>query len=316
MYMKILPVMEIILNGTKLAPKCFYTQKKPTGIYVLEDLGALGYKLSNRQMGLDLAHCEITMKKIAQFHASSMILAEKADGIFRTFNEGMLAEDAIFGGETTVGIFGGHLKKLVSTAKKWPGFENIAVKLEKYHQNIHENLLKIGSQRPGELAVLNHGDFWVNNILFQYDQDDKPIDCVFVDMQMNMYTSPGRDLNYFFNTSLPMDILVNQREHLIEVYYDSFKGTLESHHFEGEVPGYEKVRQEVAAREDFGLFALYAVFPTVVMDKSQSKDMTCETLMNEDLGQQLREAMFVGHRVEEQIKYSLKRFDELGVLDM
>uniref|UniRef100_T1GZ74 Uncharacterized protein n=1 Tax=Megaselia scalaris TaxID=36166 RepID=T1GZ74_MEGSC len=64
MYMKMLPVMEVILNGTKLAPKCYYTQKNPTGIYVFEDLGALGYKLANRQTGLDLPHCEIAMHKI------------------------------------------------------------------------------------------------------------------------------------------------------------------------------------------------------------------------------------------------------------
>ncbi|KAL5281256.1 hypothetical protein ACFFRR_004957 [Megaselia abdita] len=314
MYMKLLPIMEVILNGEKLAPKCFYTQKNPTGIYVFEDLRALGYKLSNRQIGLDLPHCEIAMRKIARFHASSMILVKKVPSIFDGFKQGLLSEDSIFENASLVKMFGGHLKMLANVVNKFQGYENIGTKLEKYHSNIVQNLLKCGSQRPGELAVLNHGDFWVNNIMFNYNEAGEPIDCVFVDMQMNVYSSPGMDLNYFFNTSLPLDILINNREYLIQIYYDSLKETLETHHYE-DVPCYELVRKEVATREDHGFFASYAIFPNVIMDRCESQDMSCESLQDEELGQMKREVIFAGERLRDHMKYSLKRFDDLGVFE-
>uniref|UniRef100_T1GZ73 CHK kinase-like domain-containing protein n=1 Tax=Megaselia scalaris TaxID=36166 RepID=T1GZ73_MEGSC len=224
----------------------------------------------------------------------------------------MLNKDAILSSTSFSGVFGGHLKKLQSVVKQWPGYEKIAEKLLKFQEKFIENLIKCGEQRPGEFAVLNHGDFWVNNMMFKYNEAGEPIDCVFVDMQMNIYSSPGLDLNYFFNTSLPVDTLINKREYLIEVYYDSLKDTLKSLHYET-IPSYETVLNEVAAREDHGFFAGFAIFPTVAMDKSHSKDMTLESLMDEELGQKQREAIFSGKRLQEQMKYSLKRFDELGV---
>lgn len=44
---------------------------------VFDDLTQYGYKLANRQKGLNEEHCLIILKKLAKFHAASMVLLEK-----------------------------------------------------------------------------------------------------------------------------------------------------------------------------------------------------------------------------------------------
>jgi hypothetical protein len=57
-------------------------------------------------------------------------------------------------------------------------------------------------QPKGPLAVLCHGDFCRNNILFRYDSG-KPCDAVLFDLQQVTYASPAIDLSLFMylNTS-------------------------------------------------------------------------------------------------------------------
>lgn len=315
MYTRILPVMEILLDNTKLAPICYYTQKLPTGFYVFEDLKAADYTLASREKGLDLNHCELVLKKIAQFHAASMVFAQKVPSIFQSFTEGLLGKNAVIGSSTLRKMFEGNLEELITVSKKWPEFETITPKLQKYLNNYTDNLIKTGSQRPGELCVLNHGDLWVNNIMFKYDEKiHKPVDAVFVDLSMSIYASPGIDLNYFFNTSIPVDILKTKRQYFIKFYYDNLKVTLEQLHYKG-IPTFERVRGEIANREDYGFFAASAIFPIISLEKSQCDDISCDALADPKAGKQRREITFAGKRLQEQLKYVIKRFNEIGIFD-
>lgn len=315
MYTRILPVMEILLNNTKLGPMCYYTQKLPTGFYVFEDLNAADYTMANREKGLDLTHCELVLKKIAQFHASSMVFAQKMPSIFQTFTEGLIGKTAVIGSASLRNIFEGNLEELIAVSKKWPGFENITPKLQKFLNNYTENLIKTGCQRPGELCVLNHGDLWVNNIMFKYDEKTQtPVDAVFVDLAMSIYASPGMDLNYFFNTSIPVDLLKTKRELFIRYYFDNLKETLEQLHYKG-IPTYDRVRAEIANREDYGFFAAQAILPIVTLEKSQCDDISCDALADPDVGKKRREATFAGERLQEQMKFVMKRFYDIGIFD-
>lgn len=44
---------------------------------MLEDLSALGYKMTDRKKGMNVEHCLVVLKKIAKMHASSAVLFEK-----------------------------------------------------------------------------------------------------------------------------------------------------------------------------------------------------------------------------------------------
>jgi hypothetical protein len=46
---------------------------EPDPVIVLEDLGFLNYKMGNRLIGVDFEHCRQVMKKLARFHAASVV---------------------------------------------------------------------------------------------------------------------------------------------------------------------------------------------------------------------------------------------------
>lgn len=48
---------------------------------VFDDLTQYGYKLASRQKGLDEEHCVVILRKLAKFHAASMVLLSKVCSI-------------------------------------------------------------------------------------------------------------------------------------------------------------------------------------------------------------------------------------------
>ncbi|XP_017775414.1 PREDICTED: uncharacterized protein LOC108561843, partial [Nicrophorus vespilloides] len=77
MFSKTLPLIYKILgpdmNGY-LSSLCLLTTDKPNLMLVLDDLKPCGFQMASRTMGFDLEHCLIVMKKIAVFHAASIIM--------------------------------------------------------------------------------------------------------------------------------------------------------------------------------------------------------------------------------------------------
>lgn len=59
-------------------------------------------------------------------------------------------------------------------------FTRYAEKLVKLTDHIYEIGIKACEFSEDNFNVINHGDFWVNNMLFKYDNDDKPIGHILV----------------------------------------------------------------------------------------------------------------------------------------
>lgn len=69
--------MELILKDKKLGGRCLYTQEKDPPLLIIEDLAPLGFRMADRQAGLDLHHCILALRGLAKFHASSVAVYEK-----------------------------------------------------------------------------------------------------------------------------------------------------------------------------------------------------------------------------------------------
>lgn len=61
---------------------------------------------------------------------------------------------------------------------KW--IRRYAEKIDKLAEKIYDKAAEISKCRPDEFNVINHGDFWVNNMMFRYNEEGKPIDHIFV----------------------------------------------------------------------------------------------------------------------------------------
>ncbi|XP_055371363.1 uncharacterized protein LOC129605555 [Condylostylus longicornis] len=313
MYFEVIPELEKILGGNvKLSPKCFYAVNEPVTTIVFEDMSQQGYEVSDRINGLDEIHIKILLEKIAKFHAASMILAEKDPNLMKSFHRGMFHSMDCLAKDT---VFIGNLDYLADTVdKKWSDFDAIANKIRNIKKKFYDVALKTVELKESTIAVLNHGDLWVNNMMFK-KCNNTVTDVALIDLQLSYYGSLGIDLHYFMNTSIPTEILKTKRYELLRFYFGHLKNTLKILNYK-KIPTWEEFKNEIHSTEFYGFFAYEAILPVICLDKEASKDNSFETFTDEKKSLENREKVINSKRFIEMSKYSLDRFDELGILDI
>lgn len=128
---------------------------------------------------------------------------------------------------------------------------------------------------------------------------------------MSYYGSPGLDLNFFFNTSVQLSVLKDKRTSLEEEYYNQLQMSLKKLDFD-RIPTLKAIQQEILDKEFYGFWAMVQSFPMT----SFSRDDTNIELYNDMNEIHLkRKMMFSSNRMTDTLKYSLLRFDELGILN-
>ncbi|XP_014102554.1 uncharacterized protein [Bactrocera oleae] len=323
-YLDIKPKMEALMwhldKPWNLAARHFHSTTEPEQNIMFEDLSMLGFMLESRQVGLDLAHAQIVMQKLGEYHALTMLMAERSPAIIIDhFAFGLLNIDSIKK-EAFKALFGAQLLKLATLVAEYPTMEPISKKLLKYYDHFTERVLESVYPLRGNVNVLNHGDLWVNNMFFKYESNSTkfkaPTEVRFIDFQLCYYGSIGFDINYFLNTSIQLDVLKNHRGSLIETYYDGLVRTLKALPYNNPIPKLTDILEEIAQRESFGFFVAFGFFPLMSMFTMDSQDNSLEKFYDEEFARRKIELMFQSNpRTMETLKYSLQRFDELKVLD-
>lgn len=100
---------------------------------VFHDLNALSYTMTTRTNGgLDLNHCMLIMRKIAKFHAASMIMTSKSQTKLTEFEKhfgyGFLNPKVSRENNTVLEIFTQGLSTLIECASKWANLDPAIVK--------------------------------------------------------------------------------------------------------------------------------------------------------------------------------------------
>uniref|UniRef100_A0A1A9Z1V5 Uncharacterized protein n=1 Tax=Glossina pallidipes TaxID=7398 RepID=A0A1A9Z1V5_GLOPL len=111
--------------------------------------------------------------------------------IMKNFNTGLLAKDALeLENASFFSLIEIAFNALFGLTKTLEDYEHITRKLEEYAINLRSRMIEYQAPQSGA-------------------GQGKPNDMVFVNYQMTVWSSPGIDLNYFFYTSLPLDMLSN-----------------------------------------------------------------------------------------------------------
>ncbi|GLV39607.1 uncharacterized protein CBL_08326 [Carabus blaptoides fortunei] len=267
-----------LLGAKCLSAECLQAEVGTHGWLILQDLAPLGYTMADRKAGLDMNHCLMVLNKVAKMHASSAVLYEKEPNSMTNYDKGIYTNQ--LGNPIASHFCNSGIQSLALAVDKWQGFTQYSSKLTAIAEHIFEKVVK-GSERRAGFNVLNHGDLWVNNILFKYDSNGDPVDCKFVDFQFSVYTSPAIDLQYFIYTSVKQEIERTQLNRLLDCYYEELVKQLKKLNYPKEkIPTLEWIRKDFSDRSLYGFAAAFTVLP--IVKAPPRKDATFDEIFKSD----------------------------------
>ncbi|XP_070143480.1 uncharacterized protein [Drosophila kikkawai] len=217
MYLQYVPEMEALYKAAGLeitfGAKSYDLKNAKSDYVALEDLGMRGFKNANRLEGLDQTHTERVLLKLAQWHAASAVrVATKGPypedliiGFFKDDNRPMMTEMTRSLGE-----------KFLKCCATYEGNEAYIEKVKELQPVIMDKMFEMAKVDPTEFNVLNHGDSWSNNIMFQYDAFGKIKEVYMVDYQLPKYGTVAQDLQYFLLSSTKFEDKLSKFDYYIK----------------------------------------------------------------------------------------------------
>lgn len=139
------------------------------------------------------------------------------------------------------------------------------------------------SENHEDFFVVAHGDLWVNNLMWRYDNRNKCDGVKFIDLQTLRYTSPVIDILHFLYTSTEFPMRQKYMDRLIDDYVESLYETLQKFDVhEDYVPNIETlnsiIRQELRDRAIYGLGICMWLLPAVTFHPDKIIDLDTVTI--------------------------------------
>ncbi|XP_075145779.1 uncharacterized protein LOC142220487 isoform X2 [Haematobia irritans] len=253
-------------------------------LLILEDLRLKGFKNFNRHLGLDLLHTKAVLKKLAQFHAASAYYVDM-EGPFPSLYDQCFS--------SAKDVFGGHRQRIASNFRQnlhlYGDVMHLEEKLRIYGENQIDPFHLKSEKNPYEFNVLNHGDLWVNNIMFQYHEDGSLKETYFIDFQMGRYGSPAQDLLYFLISSTNLDIKIQQFDNFIAYYHRELIDHLQLLKYQGQLPKLKDLHMALY-KYDYWAYTTISLLVPIVLCESRD-DANVDSLVNEN-SDDFRQAMY------------------------
>lgn len=260
----VLPRIEQLV-ARQIGPSLWYGCDDPA-VLVMGDLTKHGFIMKDCQKGLSIDHCALFMERIASLHAGSVKLAEEDPELVRSFTDGIVSENCPVAFKRLMEV---SLIRVGNTVARWSDEKcrRAAGKLSRLAETIGARCKDAYDYVPGEFCVLNHGDCWVNNMMFRENENGRPYDMILVDYQMTVYTSPAIDLIYFLNTSPAQSIKYDKDDWLLQVYLNSLRNTMERIECKTRAPTMEELKAAIHKRRIYAVFSGIVLYLRMIAEK-------------------------------------------------
>lgn len=218
---------------------------------VMEDLS--GYEMAKRTEGFDQAQTERGLSWMAKFHAASMVYKQRNGSYGDDYSSGMFNTKIQ---ETYQRFYDSYWDFYLAALKKFPDGEKYLEKVDSWKGVLFSMICKTLEYDDNAFNVLNHGDAWGNNFMFQYE-DHKLKDMKLVDYQLCFWGSVCGDLYYFMMSTWNMDIKIKKYDQLIRFYFDNLIENLKVLNYDKKLPTFEDLEQELSRRKFIGKLYIY-----------------------------------------------------------
>ncbi|KAH8390818.1 hypothetical protein KR200_002204, partial [Drosophila serrata] len=316
MYTQVVPEMEALYKEAGLEVRFganSYNLKNAQSDYVaLEDLSVQGFKNTNRLEGLDQAHTERVLRKLAQWHAATAVrISTKGQypeillkGFFKVENKPMMNE-----------MMKGMGQRFFQCCTTYEGHEAYIDKIKALKPVIIDEMFRLGQVDPTEFNVLNHGDCWSNNIMFQYDDLGKIKEVYMVDYQVPKYGSVAQDLLYFLISSTRLEDKLSKFDYYIKFYHDNLVEHLKILKYSKPLPSLKEIHMALYKYGLFGMPIKYLIMAAILVDPTDKASF--ENFLSDSAdGADFQMQMYNNARYRKHIQLILPWLLNRGALDI
>jgi hypothetical protein len=237
MYTEVIPFVEELLRKRQvdllgeIFAKYYYAEIGAAcvagrDIIVLEDMVPRGFTPSAERLVLDYEHCAVALRQLARYHALSYGMKKLETSRFHAMVKNIRSQN---NGQSSPEDWDYFFK---TTSYRGVKYLEDRQEMDQATLQRVKNRLEYAGQHVADLmepkeplAVLCHGDFCRNNILFRYDSG-KPCDTVFCDFQMIRYASPAIDLSFFMYLNTSSELRNQHWDDLFGEYHATLIRTL------------------------------------------------------------------------------------------
>ncbi|KAF5292774.1 hypothetical protein FQA39_LY13819 [Lamprigera yunnana] len=196
-------------------------------IVVLENMSRKEFKLCDRHQTLNHRKASILFKELGRLHALSFALRDQELTLFHSLSKQL--RDVEFHGEIrkVAQHFIKHLfpksLDLIDSEKDNAAYS----KLKHFPQILFDTLIQcVENEINSPYSVIVHGDLWMSNFMFKYDQMGQPTELCMLDWQFTKLSSPVIDISQAMFICLNKETRDLYLHDLINDYYNSFSNFL------------------------------------------------------------------------------------------
>ncbi|ODM94101.1 hypothetical protein Ocin01_12582 [Orchesella cincta] len=208
-----------------------------------------GFTMADRFQGLDLIHTKLALEEIAKLHALSWAYKQKNGMSLLNTKYPQFVGEVDGNADTMKGFcqLMVHLSnsslqmaedKLGASHPACKNFKEFIAGYEPERMNAFmrktgideksvESQLRIQPDEDKDYnyepwMVASHGDCYLNNMLFLYNDEKKPVAVTLIDWQVIREACPTVDLAYFLYLSVRSSVRIPNLNELLSVYHDAF----------------------------------------------------------------------------------------------
>ncbi|XP_058821969.1 uncharacterized protein LOC131683732 [Topomyia yanbarensis] len=193
----------------------------------MEDLNQFGYGSASRLKGVNLPECILCMQTLGRFHALSLAMKDQQPDKFHFLVKNV--EDTYYA-RVHKTWYENFQKVQISIAKDAVGQVYGGTELE---QKVHKffncdfyDKMVYWTHTRNQNSVINHGDCWMPNFLFRYDDNGAPTSTKMLDYQLARYSSPALDISFFVYSCTSQALREAHYEDLLNAYHQSLSDML------------------------------------------------------------------------------------------